>query len=114
MITLQLERQEFFAPLARELRRVAQAFLLEDALDLAPALGVAHDDEIPGLRETDAGRMMGRDQHPCQHFVRYGIGKKLAHIAPRENGLVKTTARFHWQAVGLQQPHSTSGFGSIV
>jgi hypothetical protein len=71
---IELECEKLAQTIAGKLRGVDRALLLEDAFDLAPALRVAHHEKIPGLRETDAGRVMRGDDHAREHFVRHRVG----------------------------------------
>src|SRR5208282_1997591 len=85
--SFELEREKFLAARAAELRGIALALLIEHPPDFAPALEIAHDEEVPWLCEPDAGRVMGRDQYARQDFVGNRVAQELPHIAAAENRL---------------------------
>src|SRR5713226_4485724 len=89
----ELERQELLLALTGEPLGVLPPLLLEDAHHFAPALEVAHDDEVPRLRESDARRMMCRDQHAREHLIGHRVGDELADIAPPEDRLVQAALK---------------------
>ena len=87
--SFELEREIFFAALAAELGRILLALGFENFFHAAALLDAAHQDEVPRLREADAGGMMRGDQHAREHFVGNWIGDELADVAAAEDRLVK-------------------------
>ena len=85
----ELEREVFFAARAAELGRILLALAFENFLHAAAPLEAAHDDEVPRLREADAGGMMGRSQHARQHLVGNRIGSELPHVAAAKDRFVE-------------------------
>src|SRR5712692_3452889 len=70
--------------------RIPSSLSERNLFRLAPAaLDIAHDDEVPGLGETHARRVMGRDEHTSQDLVGNRIGQKFPHVTAAEDCLVE-------------------------
>lgn len=71
---LDLEFLELLRPALGQRLGVGLALALGELVHRPPGLGGADDDEVPGLRVADAGRVVGGLQDAQQHLVRDGVG----------------------------------------
>jgi len=99
--SLELERKKLLAAGAGELRGVFDPLLLEQAFDCAPPFEITHDDEVPWLREADAGGVMGGDEYAREHGVGYRIGPERADVTAAKNRLVEAVARGRGEGVAV-------------
>jgi hypothetical protein len=75
--------------------------LFESGMNLLPHRGIADDDEIPGLHESDRGRVVGRAQDAGKDLVGNRIGQELAsHISPGGDTLVDGITLIGRQSMG--------------
>src|SRR5258708_4549013 len=107
---LELEREIFFAALAAELSGVLLALRFENFFDAAAALEVAHDDEVPRLREADAGRMVSGDEDAREHLIGNWIGDEFADVAAAEDGLVEAAFEGVGETVAIGRVRGHMGF----
>jgi hypothetical protein len=88
----QLERLELSSPIVVELCRVDCPLLLKNLLDEVATVQVLDNQEIPGLREADAARVVSGHQDARENFVGNWIGQKFPDIAAPKDRFIETSA----------------------